>query len=64
MITVFSDQHRLRNVRTELYGGELVAPHECPERAQIVLDRVRSIGLGEVLSPQDFGLAPVLRVHD
>ena len=64
MITVFSEQHLLRNVRTELYGGELVAPHECPERAQIVLERVRSIGLGEVLSPQGFGLAPVLRVHD
>jgi acetoin utilization deacetylase AcuC-like enzyme len=64
MITVFSEQHLLRNVRTELSGGELVRPHECPERAQIVLERVRAVGLGPVLAPQAFGLSPLLRVHD
>jgi acetoin utilization deacetylase AcuC-like enzyme len=64
MITVFSEEHRLRNARTELYGGELVPPHECPERAQFVLDRVRSVALGEVVTPTRFGLDPVLRVHD
>jgi hypothetical protein len=35
MITVFSPDHVLRSARTELYGGELVRPHESPERAQI-----------------------------
>ncbi len=64
MITVYSEEHRLRNARTELYGGELVPPHECPERAQFVLDRVRSVGLGEVIAPASFGLEPLLRVHD
>jgi len=64
MITVFSEEHLLRNVRTELYGGELVRPHECPERAQIVLEQVRRVGLGEVIGPERFGLDPVLRVHD
>jgi acetoin utilization deacetylase AcuC-like enzyme len=64
MITVYSEQHRLRNARTELYGGELVPPHECPERAQFVLDRVRDVALGEVVTPTAFGLEPVLRVHD
>ena len=64
MITVYSDQHRLRNARTELYGGELVSPHECPERAQYVLDRAREISLGPVIAPTDFGIGPVLRVHD
>lgn len=64
MITVFSEEHRLRNARTELYGGELVQPHECPERAQFVLDRVRAVALGDVVAPTSFGLAPVLRVHD
>ena len=38
MITVYSEQHFLRNARTELYGGELVRPHECAERAEFVLD--------------------------
>jgi acetoin utilization deacetylase AcuC-like enzyme len=64
MITVFSDQHLLRNAKTELYGGRLVPPHECPERAQIVLDRVREVRLGEVIAPTRFGLEPILRVHD
>ena len=54
----------LRNAKTELYGGRLVPPHECPERAQIVLDRVKSVGLGEVMAPSRFGLKPVLEVHD
>ncbi|MBS0374101.1 MAG: histone deacetylase family protein [Proteobacteria bacterium] len=64
MITVFSDAHRLRNARTELHAGLLVTPHECPERASFVLDRVRAVGLGEVIAPASYGLEPVLRVHD
>jgi acetoin utilization deacetylase AcuC-like enzyme len=64
MITVFSEQHALRNPKTELYGGRLVPPHECPERAEIVLERVRSVRLGEVVAPTRYGLAPVLKIHD
>jgi len=64
MLTVFTADHLLRKVRTELYGGELVPPHECAERAQIVLDRVQAAGLGDVISPSRFGPAPLLRVHD
>jgi acetoin utilization deacetylase AcuC-like enzyme len=64
MITVYSPQHRLRNARTELHRGELVRPFECPERAQFVLDRVRSERLGEVIAPQGFGSAPLAAVHD
>ena len=54
MITVFSDKHRLRNAKTELYGGQLVAPFESPSRADIVLERVKNEKLGEVIEPQDF----------
>jgi acetoin utilization deacetylase AcuC-like enzyme len=64
MLTVFSTDHLLRSPRTELYGGQLVRPHESPERAQIVLDRIRAQGLGEVIAPVKFGMAPLLRVHD
>jgi acetoin utilization deacetylase AcuC-like enzyme len=64
MITVFSEEHLKRSAKTELYGGRLVAPHECPERAQIVLERVRAVGLGEVIPPARFGLGPALGVHD
>ncbi|HEV7612305.1 MAG TPA: histone deacetylase family protein [Steroidobacteraceae bacterium] len=64
MITVFTTDHLLRNPRTELYGGELVRPHESPERAQMVLERIRSQRLGAVIAPAGFGIAPLLRVHD
>jgi acetoin utilization deacetylase AcuC-like enzyme len=64
MITIYSADHRLRHARTELHGGELVTPFECPERAQYVLDRVLAERLGPVIAPQAFGAAPVARVHD
>jgi acetoin utilization deacetylase AcuC-like enzyme len=64
MITIFSADHVLRSPRTELYGGELVRPHESPERAQIVLERVQSQRLGDVIGPRPFGMEPILRVHD
>ncbi len=64
MLTVYSEKHRLRDAKTELHGGTFVRPFECPERAEIVLARVRQEGLGEVIAPKDFGLAPVLKVHD
>lgn len=63
MITVYSPEHRLRDARTELHRGELVKPFECPERAQYVIDRVRSEHLGQVIAPHTFGRAPLLRVH-
>jgi acetoin utilization deacetylase AcuC-like enzyme len=64
MLTVFSTDHLLRNPRTELYGGELIRPHESPERAESVLERVKEQGLGEIIAPERFGPAPLLRVHD
>ena len=30
MKTIYSEQHRLRDAKTELYGGELVTPFERP----------------------------------
>ena len=64
MITVYSEKHFLRNARTELYGGELVPPHECAQRAEFVLERVKATGLGDIIAPSQFGLEPILRVHD
>jgi acetoin utilization deacetylase AcuC-like enzyme len=64
MITVYSPDHALRSARTELHGGELVRPHESPERAQIVLERVKDQHLGRIIPPHSFGAEPLLRVHD
>lgn len=64
MITVYSEEHRKRNARTELLGGELVPPFEKPARMDFILDRLASEQLGPVVSPRDFGLNPILAVHD
>ena len=64
MLTVYSTDHVLRDAKTELYGGELVPPFECPERVQHVLERIHAVNLGEVIGPEDFSLGPVLRIHD
>ena len=36
----------------------------APRRADIVLDRINVVGLGEVVEPKDYGLDPVHAVHD
>ena len=64
MLTVFSEKHALRDAKTELYGGELVPPFECPIRAEYILERLKSVNLGEVIAPDDFGLEPITRIHD
>ena len=64
MKTVYTDKHKLRDANTELHFGELVAPFECPVRAEFVLQRVNEVALGEVLEPAAFGLEQILRVHD
>ena len=64
MLTVFSENHKLRDAKTELYGGELVPPFECPVRAEHILERLKSVNLGEVIAPDEFGLEPVTRIHD
>lgn len=64
MLTVFSEKHALRNSSTELYGGQLVPPFECPLRAEYVLERLKQVKLGEVIAPDEFGIDPVKRIHD
>lgn len=64
MKTVYSPDHLLRNAKTELFGGELVPPFECPERMEYVLNQIDQESLGEVLSPDDFSLESIYRIHD
>ncbi|MDX1605626.1 MAG: histone deacetylase family protein [Candidatus Competibacterales bacterium] len=63
MRTVYTDSHRLQHGHAELNDGQLVPCFEKPERADLVLARVRRVGLGAVLEPEDFGRAPLARVH-
>ena len=64
MLTVYSEKHALRDSKTELCGGLLVPPFECPVRAEHILQRVQSVGLGEVIAPRQFDLEQVTRIHD
>lgn len=64
MRTVYSPDHILRNAKTELYGGELVPPFECPERMEYVLNRLDEVQLGDIIQPQQFDIDQILRIHD
>jgi acetoin utilization deacetylase AcuC-like enzyme len=64
MLTVFSEKHALRDAKTELYGGVLVPPFECPVRAEHILQRVQQVQLGEIVAPGHFDIDAVKRIHD
>ena len=64
MKTVFSEKHKLRNAKTELYGGQLVKPFERPSRAEFIINRVKDENLGPVIDPQDQGMDAIYKVHD
>jgi len=64
MLTIQSDKHKLRDAKTEIHGGLMVPPYECPARVDRILARLHQVGLGPVREPDDFGLDPVRRIHD
>ena len=64
MRVIFSEDHKLRNARTELYGGELVPPFEAPFRAEWILAAVKEAGFTDVVAPARHGLETALKVHD
>lgn len=64
MDIVYSPLHHRRAALTELDGGVLVAPFEKPSRVETILSRFRERHLGAVIAPEEFGLAPIQRVHD
>jgi len=64
MLTLYSDEHRKRDAKTELSGGLLVEPFERPSRMDYVLKRIDEVSLGPVEAPRDFGLDPILKIHD
>lgn len=64
MLIIHSDRTRQRRTRTELSGGELVSPFECPERVDYIIHCAREAQLGEIREPLEYGLEPVLAIHD
>ncbi|MDJ0613563.1 MAG: histone deacetylase family protein [Rhizobiaceae bacterium] len=64
MLTIYSEDHRKRDAKTELLGGQLIPPFEKPSRMDFILDRIHSEGLGEVIAPREFGMETILKIHD
>jgi acetoin utilization deacetylase AcuC-like enzyme len=63
MQTVFSPRHAGHAGNVELMNGRIVPAFELPRRAEIIHDRVKEVGLGPILPPQEFGLAVAKRLH-
>ena len=64
MKTVFSSTQLQYVGRQEFTAGGFVPCFESPERAEFVLQAVKSAGLGEIIEPDYFGVGSLLRVHD
>lgn len=64
MHIVYSPDHRLQDASTELIDGTFQPPVENPRRVDEILTAVQQWTLGELVPPQDFGLDPILQVHD
>jgi acetoin utilization deacetylase AcuC-like enzyme len=63
MKIIYSDRHRAHHGAFESFAGKLVACYETPERADLVLAAVTASGIGPVIEPEQFSLAPIERVH-
>ncbi|MEO1521101.1 MAG: histone deacetylase family protein [Cyanobacteria bacterium J06633_2] len=64
MLTIYSETHQLHHAAAELVDGKMLPPFEMPKRAQIVHDAIKQAELGAIIEPDDFGLEPILQIHD
>ena len=61
----YSDKHRLHNPPFELFDGGLRVPYlENPDRVNRIVTSLNALDWTEILIPEDFGLDPILAVHD
>lgn len=63
MIVVASPLHERHDPPHEFLEGRLIPYSESPARARIILEALQQAGIGPVVEPGDFGLAPILAVH-
>ena len=64
MKVIYTEAHRKRASKTELSGGELVRPFECPERMDYILGRLRETGFGEIMPPREIQSDALPKIHD
>jgi len=61
----YSETHRRHNPPFEVFDGGLRVPYlENPERMERILNALRGAAWTEICEPLDFGLDPILAVHD
>jgi acetoin utilization deacetylase AcuC-like enzyme len=61
----YSDIHRIHAPEYEIFdGGARVPNFETPERATRILAALKQTDWAEIHEPADFGLDPILAVHD
>ncbi|NTU55435.1 MAG: histone deacetylase family protein, partial [Anaerolineales bacterium] len=65
MKVYYSEQHRRHYPPFEVFDGGLRVPYlENPDRMDRILDALQSVRWADILEPADFGLDPILAVHD
>jgi acetoin utilization deacetylase AcuC-like enzyme len=64
MHIIHSEQHYLHHPRFELLGGKQVELAEIPSRIEWIKQACECKQLGTLLEARDFGIQPILRVHD
>ncbi len=61
----YSEAHRKHDPPFEIFDGGLRTPYmENPDRMDRILNALRETDWAEILEPTDFGLDPILAVHD
>ncbi|HQT46314.1 MAG TPA: histone deacetylase family protein, partial [Acidocella sp.] len=63
MKTIYSPDHFLHQSPGEMFLGAFVPAFEKPERAELILARVKAVGLGEIIAPTPFPLSAITRIH-
>ncbi len=60
---VYTQRHKVH--ATDCIGDDVAAAgfKEVPARAEVILEALQAAALGSVVSPLDFGMAPILDVH-
>jgi len=65
MKVFYSETHRKHEPPFEVFDGGLRVPYlENPDRMDRILKALRSVHWADIHDPEDFGLAPILAVHD
>ena len=65
MKVYYSEAHRKHDPPFEIFDGGLRVPYlENPDRMDRILNALRETDWAEIAEPKDFGLSPILAVHD